>query len=436
MLRLLRSYFTMLGLEDLILSNRLFLKNTGNSKLNHLVLLLLSLLLACADTQDTMRVSSWVSSPEETHLFESTLDSFRLTHQEVQFDFEPIPGNYSEKLQLMLGTRTSPDLFFIKGYLAPSYMSFKILEPLDSYIEEKIDFELDDFFPSLIQSFQYEGVQYGLPKDFAPYVLFYNEEMFAAAGLDSLPTTWEELYKYAETLTLDLDHDGESDQYGLVIEPTTEMLMPFVFQNAGHFQKPDGTLGITDEPFVEALQFYHGLYTDGVATIPTDVGQGWNGDAFGRGIAAMCYSGGWLIPFLEHNYPDLKWKVAELPRGKEQATIAFTTAFAMPEASAFKDEAWAMMSYLTGKEGMRIWTSQGLALPSRKSVAKANGFYDHPVWGVFMESAAYARPFQIQFSERGFEEMVVAMQAIFYTGADPYTAMNDIKGRIERYKLK
>ncbi len=383
-----------------------------------------------------MRISSWVSSPAETEMFETTLNAFAEAHPTVPFKFEPIPGNYSEKLQLMLGTNTSPDLFFLKGYIAPSYMSFDVLEPLDAHIAQQGNVDLADFYPNLLQAFQRNGTQYGLPKDFAPYVMFYNKQLLAQAGIDSLPQNWQQLEAMARQLTIDVDGNGTIDQYGLVIEPSTEMLMPFVFQNGGNFQNPDGTLGITDAPFVEALEYYHGLYKQGIATIPTDVGQGWNGDTFGRAKAAFCFSGGWLIPFLKLNYPDVQWGVAPMPAGKQRATVAFTTAFAMPRNSAYKADAWAMMNYLTGKEGMAIWTKQGLALPSRKSVALANGFYDDPVYGVFMQSAEYARTFQVEFSERGFEEIVVAMQAIFFTGKEPRQAMEDIKSRIEKYSLK
>ncbi len=369
-------------------------------------------------------------------MFETTLDSFRRAYPGVPFDFEPIPGNYSEKLQLMLGTNTGPDLFFMKGYLAPSYMNFEIIHPLNDFITADPNIDLDDFFPNLLQAFERDGKQYGLPKDFTPYVLFYNQAMFEEAGLPGPPQDWAELKEYARRLTLDKDGDGKADQFGLVLEPSTEMLMPFVYQNGGNFQNPDGSLGITDEPFIEALEFYHGLYKEGVATIPTDVGQGWNGDAFGRGMAAMCLSGGWLIPFLDGNYPDIDWKVAVLPKGKQRSTIAFTTAFAIPKNSSYQSDAWTMMNYLTGKEGMKIWTSQGLALPSRRSVAEVNGFYDHPVYGVLMESASYARTFQVEFSERGFEEVIVAMQAIFFTGKEPKQAMEDIKARIKKYGLK
>ena len=53
-----------------------------------------------------------------------------------------------------------------------------------------------------------------------------------------------------------------------------------------------------------------------------------------------------------------------------------------------------------------------------------------------MQSAEFARTFQVEYSERGFEEMVVAMQAIFFTGKEPRQAMEDIKLRIEKYSLK
>ena len=72
---------------------------------------------SCSQKQDRLRISSWVSSPEERRMFEETLDSFSEAHPDIEFDYEPIPGNYTEKLQLMLGTNTGPDLFFMKGYL-------------------------------------------------------------------------------------------------------------------------------------------------------------------------------------------------------------------------------------------------------------------------------------------------------------------------------
>ncbi|MEM8906465.1 MAG: ABC transporter substrate-binding protein [Bacteroidota bacterium] len=400
------------------------------------VFFVLCLVMACSSPdRDTLRLSSWVSSPSETTLFKKTLSDFRTQYPEVSFKFEPIPGNYSEKLQLMLGTNTAPDLFFLKGMTAPSYMSFGILNPLDELMANTPDFDPDDFYPFALNAFQYEGVQYGLPKDFNPYVLFYNKALFRAAGIDSMPQNWQELEQTARLLTQDKDGDGKTDQFGFIVEPSVEMVMPFVYQNGGYFQNPDGTLGITDEPFIEALEFYYGLYQQGIATMAQDEGVAWNGDAFGRQICAMAISGGWLMPFMQENYPEVEYGIIPLPAGKQRATVAFTTAYSMPKATNHESKAWEILNYLVGKEGMTNWTSSGIAMPTRKSVAEANNFDQHPIYKVFMESADFARPFQVQYSERGFEEIVVAFQAIFYTGKAPRQAMQDIEAQIKKYRL-
>ncbi|MEM7102767.1 MAG: ABC transporter substrate-binding protein [Bacteroidota bacterium] len=400
------------------------------------IILAFVLVASCSPPgSDTMRLSSWVSSPSETELYKQTLANFRDQNPDTDFKYEPIPGNYSEKLQLMLGTRTAPDLFYLKGMTAPSYMSFGILNPLDELIAQTPDFDVDDFYPFALEAFQLDGVQYGLPKDFNPYVLFYNKKLFREAGIDTIPTNWKEFEQMCTQLTKDLDSDGKSDQFGFIVEPSVEMVMPFVYQNNGHFQNPDGSLGITDEPFIEALEFYYGLYQKGIATIGQDQGVTWNGDAFGREISAMAISGGWLMPFMKDNYPDVDYGVAPLPAGKRRATVAFTTAYSMPKSTKFEGEAWQLLDFLVGKEGMSSWTNTGVAMPTRRSVAEENGFHEHPIYKVFMESAEFASPFQVQYSERGFEEVVVAFQAIFFTDKPPRKAMEDIESQIKKYRL-
>ena len=102
-----------------------------NSSYWSLAFLLLCMMACSPPGSDTMRLSSWVSSPSETAVYETILDNFRAQNPDFNFKYEPIPGNYSEKLQLMLGTKTAPDLFYLKGIVAPSYMSFDVLYPMD-----------------------------------------------------------------------------------------------------------------------------------------------------------------------------------------------------------------------------------------------------------------------------------------------------------------
>lgn len=367
---------------------------------------------------------------------QSMIEGFKAKNPDVPFKYEPIPGNYSEKIQLMLGTHQPPDLFWLKDYTSPAFMRFNTLAPLDDYIHTDTSFAVDDFFPLFRDAYKYKGKYYGFAKDFNVYVLFFNKEMFAKAGLSKPPTTWTELESMARKLTKDTNGDGRTDQFGLVVEPVPEMLMPFVYQNGGELHDKAGNPKVTEPAFLAALDFYVGLYRNKIATIPTDVGAGWNGDAFGRKNAAMVISGGWLIPYLKDGYPAIQYGVAPLPMGKTRATIAFSTAYVIPKEARHPENAWKMFSYFAGKEGMTKWTKTGLAFPTRKSVADANGFYQHPTYRVFMESVPFARPLFVNYSERWFDEASASLQSIFYGDVDPHTAMQTLAPKLEKLKLK
>ena len=84
----------------------------------------------------------------------------------------------------------------------------------------------------------------------------------------------------------------------------------------------------------------------------------------------------------------MKWRFYPLPKGKVRATLGFTVSYSTSPASKNKDAAWVLISYLTGKTGMKIWTSKGLALPARSDV-KVN--FPAPSRAPLLAQAGYAR---------------------------------------------
>jgi multiple sugar transport system substrate-binding protein len=60
----------------------------------------------------------------------------------------------------------------------------------------------------------------------------------------------------------------------------------------------------------------------------------------------------------------------------------------MSRFSTHKKAAWKLLSFLTGKTGMRIWTSKGLALPARNDVKPVAGR------GQLLQAAGYSHPWQ------------------------------------------
>ncbi|MEM1339470.1 MAG: ABC transporter substrate-binding protein [Bacteroidota bacterium] len=405
-------------------------------KFNIILLFIALSLLGCNEKESVARYTSWQSSQTEEKIIRQTLQNFEKEYPEVPYQFQPIPGNYTEKLQLMLGTGKAPDLFWLKGDTSPAYMSFDVLEPLDPYLEQDIDFEANDFFPVFRDAFKYRGKNYGIAKDFNAYVLFYNKTMFSEAGLDTVPTTWQELYDFSKKLTKDSDRDGKIDQFGFVIEPSIDIVMPFAYQNGAEIVSDKGEIKIGTPEFIEATEFMMSLYRDGIATIPPDLGAGWMGDVFARKQCAMIISGAWLIPYLRDNAPDLEYGVVELPKGKKKATLAFSVAMVIPKQSKHKEDAWKLLSYLNGKEGMTTWTESGIALPTRKSVAEKNGFYNDSIYSVFMKSVDYAKLYKVNMQERWYDESQSAMQGIFYKKKDIGKTLKELAVNLEKYTLE
>jgi len=88
----------------------------------------LALITSCIKEKgNAIRFSSWQSNPSEKRLTDSLLHCFTEKYPETKVKFELIPGNYTEKIQLMLGTHSAPQIFYIKDWLAPSYLRYDVL---------------------------------------------------------------------------------------------------------------------------------------------------------------------------------------------------------------------------------------------------------------------------------------------------------------------
>lgn len=117
---------------------------------------------------------------------------------------------------------------------------------------------------------------------------------------------------------------------------------------------------------------------------------------FGQEKVAMVIEGPWLIPYLKETFPNVEYATAEVPtvNGKP-GTMAYTVAYVMNQQSKHKSAAWELISYLTGKEGMKAWTSQGSVFPTRKSVTTALGYDKNQLYYPFIAGANYATIWQL-----------------------------------------
>ncbi len=160
---------------------------------------------------------------------------------------------------------------------------------------------LDGIYPQTLPAYQTPSGYFGLPRDFQTIVLFYNKDMFDAAGL-AYPTanwTWEDLRTTAKQLTKDINGDGKIEQYGFTfdlwdMEPGwSEALWAY----GGDIISADHTKTLIGSP--EARQawqlLYDMIFVDKSVPDANTSGQ-YGGDLFLAGVAAMMPMGHWAVP--------------------------------------------------------------------------------------------------------------------------------------------
>lgn len=335
------------------------------------------------EEQTTVRLTGWQSSPTEQRYFEETIEAFEEQHPHINVEIDTIADQYMDVLRTRLIGGEAADVFFLDAFEAPGLIEAGVLEPLEQYVTD--EFDVDDFEDPLIDAFRRDDDLWGLPKDTSTLALYYNKAHFEEAGIESPPETWDELEEAAETLT-------DDNQYGYGIVTDLARLYSLAETKGGEVVV-DNQANFTDPAVIEALQPIIDMRNDaGTGASPADVGAEWGGDMFGTERASMIIEGNWMIEFMEDAFPEVEYGVVEIPTTEEERhTMAYTVAYSMNADSEYKEEAWELIEFLTGPEGMEIWTSSGLALPSRQSVAENMDYGDEEeIYEPFIEGASYA----------------------------------------------
>ena len=322
-------------------------------------------------------LGSWESSPAEGLAFKGALDGFAAKYPNIKLTQETIKGDYRVQMIKDLSAGTAPDLFWVNGEFAPEWIEEGFMEPLDDYIAQQ-GFDTSAFFPAYQDVFVEDGTTYGLAKDGNTIAMFYNTDLVTTP-----PTTLEELVTAA---------DGLKGQGALkapiCINPGLDRALAFMYAEGGSLLNADGTAATIDTPESKAaIQWYLDLVKNGQAMTPTQLGDGWCGEALGKGDVAIVFEGGWLVGAMKNDFPTTPFAIAEMPAGSAgKQTITFTGAYAINPDSENKDAAWVAAQYFAGPEGMKLWTEGGIAVPARSDVPVPAGFE------VIVDGTAYAHP--------------------------------------------
>jgi multiple sugar transport system substrate-binding protein len=371
-----------------------------------------------------VRLMIW-GSPDEVKVVNGYLRAFREAHPEITVQVEHTPDmGYAQKLQTLVRGSNLPDVFYVNAYDVPWMVKAGALYDVAPLVErDRADVKPDDFFKEPMDEFRVGAGLYGICKDFATLVVYYNKDIFDTWDVPypKAGWTWQDFLRVAKATT----HEGKS--WGFLFETWAEVLFPWVWQAGGEVAQNDppkwlmGTPEYVDESS-EALQFLADLiWVEKVSPPPSITRDQGGSSLFQLGQVAMCTYGRWKHMDFKH-ITKFEWDCVELPRYRRQATTTFPVAYGIASNTRDVEKAWTLVKFLTSPESQRAVADSGQAIPSRRSIAESDAFM-RPRALTERGLSADGRPHidQVPFGRftPSFEAAPEAKQTKFTQGVEP-----------------
>ena len=311
----------------------------------------------------TLRVSSWGDTSEQK-VNTDALARFKQIYPDVTITYEPVPSDYQTKLLNQVTGGSQPDVFYVDPGLAYQFIPNGVLMDLGPSLAE-VGRSKDDYFDSIVSVFTgKDGKVYGLPKDFGSLAIFYNTEMVKNPPKDGW--TQDDFTNFVKENN---SGSGQTQTFGFSATPDFERWGAFALANGAKVIDNNKCV-LNSDIGVSTLDWWYGLYKDGVATVPADVSAGWAGEAFAKKRVASVAEGGWMIPFLDDPTANfgVKYDGVALPMGKNggKADLLFFNAWGASAKSKFPKAAAALALFLASKENEGAILQTGFALPALK----------------------------------------------------------------------
>jgi multiple sugar transport system substrate-binding protein len=353
--------------------------------LTTIVVITLSIMaLGACGSSETAEVSFMVfGDPEELAAYQTLVEAFEATHEDIDIDLQHVPSQseYRQRLAAAFSAGEPPDVMLINYRRMAVFADQGGLEPLTEYLAGSDLLSEPEFFPAAIESFQWNEELWCIPQNVSSLAVYYNRELFDQAGLPYPADnwTWPEFLATAQALTQDTDGDGQTDQYGVGLQPILFRLAPFIWQNGGRLvdDETNPTRLALDEPaamdafqwFVE-LQTKHGVVPDSAAEAAES-----SESRFLNGTLAMIFNSRRGVPTYR-TIESFEWDVAALPQGRREAGILHSDGYCMAAAAQDKDAAWTFIEYANAEAGQSIIARTGRTVPSLIAVAESEAFLD------------------------------------------------------------
>lgn len=329
--------------------------------------------------------------------FEAANPGVKVNYTSITFAGSGI--DYDTKLLADLSSGAGPDAWVMGSwnYNENQYIESGLIAPLDPTIfgYESAEDMIADYPPNAMNAFTRDGNVYAMFNELTTMCLFYNKDMFDAAGIEHLPedkpVSWEQIGEIGQQLRK-TDDSGALAQIGFQFGFFASFRSPQWYAQDYYLLLRqfgqddlfiDGQPAANTEAAINAFQVIHDFTWKYQAYDPTFLAN-WFSD-FPNDRVAMVWAGPWFVAAARGTDPELNFGVAPTPvvDPEDESTyhnIVYSWGWSVnanksPEQQQLAQE---FLAFILGKKGeaeQPVWwfENMGLGQP-RKAFLESPGY--------------------------------------------------------------
>jgi len=293
--------------------------------------------------------------------------------------------------------------------------------------------------PNGLKLGQIDGKTYGIPYTFSTPTLFYNADLFTAAGLDPTkpPTTWQETKQVAQAIK---DKTGKQ---GVVVDCLGQFDWCFqglVRSNGGRVLSEDRTRPMfAEQPAVDAVKMWQDLVQSGVhpQLNEADAVAAFQAGNLGMILTTSALQAS-LLSAAQGKFTVRDGKMPAFPGKAAVPTNSGSGLFILAGDPVKQRAAWEFMKFVTSERGYTIITSKIGYLPLRTGIVNDDRYLkqwaqDHPLIQPNLEQLQVLEPW-IAWPGPNYQQekeiMMKAVEQVVYNGANADTMLKQAQDRV------
>lgn len=308
-----------------------------------MVLLLVSLVGVTSAQETTLRYFTFSAAPDHLEDLDTIIAAFQEENPGIAIEVETAPfADYFTLLQAGVASGDAPDVFELNYENFVTYAANGTLLDLSAMVSEDAP-----FYPRALEAFSYDGQQLALPETFSTVLMYYNADLFDAAGID-YPTaewTWDDATAAAEAISALGD-----DTWGLFSPVQFWEFYKKAAQNGEcEFLNEEGTESLINSPAcVETLEWMVSVMNDGLMPTAAQLSGVSDSELFLSGKLGMLVTGIWMFGAFEE--ADFAWDVQLEPMINQHAHHFFANGVGVSSTTSNPEAAAAWVEFLTSSE--------------------------------------------------------------------------------------